>query len=618
MNKPIPWNINGVGFDAREAAREAARRQGKSLGEWLHGVIADHADSASIDERDMSGQRRIDAVTSKLERLSARTPSSDRRETARVDDLAQWRADRDEAARDDERRSAPRRQRDLPAFDAEAVLDEAVEVMERRARRAERQTEDALRSFSKMLERNEAQRDRERDSVSALADKLASIESRLTDRFGGDDNPIKGALARLESRLDTIGRRSAAEAAAIRSGASAKPTAPPERLDLLEDKLNSILAAVHSRPSSEASPMAIAASVAAGASKTRRLGDAIADISARQRSLDPDQGPLSLRQAIGRRRDAVVSGHETRADPSTGFAAMQSEIATLASKIEHLHRDVAAQRAPWHRPSPDLDGLHGEIATMTKTLRDLAPRADVSGIEASMRELGARLGPSRDRGWSDHALRPVENVVGDLHRSLAGLDPRKTIGTLEQELRVLDGKIGDLGEANVAPAAIARIHDQMQEIRDLILATSAKPLAVERIEAQIASLTERVEQQNRHPAAAADLDAAADDLRVLIANPPGISAFSTIETRLEELAGKIDSAVGGSTASRLTNARSGGAEALESLGPRPERQDGCRARARCRRPGLPRAAGPDRPPVGTLRADRHGVGQARIARTLDA
>jgi len=40
MNKTVPWSIKGVGPDTREAAKEAARRSGVSLGEWLDGIIA--------------------------------------------------------------------------------------------------------------------------------------------------------------------------------------------------------------------------------------------------------------------------------------------------------------------------------------------------------------------------------------------------------------------------------------------------------------------------------------------------------------------------------------------------------------------------------------------------
>jgi localization factor PodJL len=72
MNKAVPWNINGVGFDAREAAREAARRQGKSLGEWLDGVIAEHAAEYGLEMDHVDSRDRIEAVKAKIERLGAR------------------------------------------------------------------------------------------------------------------------------------------------------------------------------------------------------------------------------------------------------------------------------------------------------------------------------------------------------------------------------------------------------------------------------------------------------------------------------------------------------------------------------------------------------------------
>ena len=347
MNKAVPWNVNGVGFDAREAAREAARRQGKSLGEWLHGVIADHAADLGVEEHEIAGQQRIDAVTSKLERLSTRSVDHDRRMRAgRNNDFAPRSTrerDEDSAERDEPPRrgrsfgdTEPRRRRESPAVEAtEFLLEEAIDAMERRALRAERHTDNALQSFTKLLERNEAHRERERDSVTVLAQKLSDIESRLTDRLGqADENPIKGALARLEARLDTIGRRGVAETSArLQASVVAPPVATPEPFQRLEEKLNSLIQVVQARapqPISEVSTVAIAASQTAPAfvapavlppAKTRRLGDAIADISNRQQALqDADTGPISLQQAAcatGKRpRRRIVTNTRQTPDPS--------------------------------------------------------------------------------------------------------------------------------------------------------------------------------------------------------------------------------------------------------------------------------------------------------------
>ena len=43
MTSGVPWQVEGVGREARESAREAARRSGMSVGEWLDSVISDRA-----------------------------------------------------------------------------------------------------------------------------------------------------------------------------------------------------------------------------------------------------------------------------------------------------------------------------------------------------------------------------------------------------------------------------------------------------------------------------------------------------------------------------------------------------------------------------------------------
>src|SRR5258708_38282079 len=50
----VPWHVKGVRPDAREAARDAARRSGLSVGEWLNSLIIDaaaHEDSAAGGQR---------------------------------------------------------------------------------------------------------------------------------------------------------------------------------------------------------------------------------------------------------------------------------------------------------------------------------------------------------------------------------------------------------------------------------------------------------------------------------------------------------------------------------------------------------------------------------------
>ena len=41
MKPGIPWSLKGIEPEVREAAKEAARRSGMTLGDWLNSVILD-------------------------------------------------------------------------------------------------------------------------------------------------------------------------------------------------------------------------------------------------------------------------------------------------------------------------------------------------------------------------------------------------------------------------------------------------------------------------------------------------------------------------------------------------------------------------------------------------
>ena len=82
MKLGVPWRVKGIRPDARETAREAARRAGMSVGEWLNTIIIEQADDEGIrlsrrggyaDEDDneelFSVHERLDELTRQLERL---------------------------------------------------------------------------------------------------------------------------------------------------------------------------------------------------------------------------------------------------------------------------------------------------------------------------------------------------------------------------------------------------------------------------------------------------------------------------------------------------------------------------------------------------------------------
>src|SRR5271170_7557475 len=78
MNRAAAWSVRGVGRETRDAAQEAARRAGMSLGEWLDEVIADQAAEQGVEPEDFDQDERLDAIG---DRLSALSRDRDFRET---------------------------------------------------------------------------------------------------------------------------------------------------------------------------------------------------------------------------------------------------------------------------------------------------------------------------------------------------------------------------------------------------------------------------------------------------------------------------------------------------------------------------------------------------------
>ena len=76
MSRAIPWSIKGVGPDAREAARDAALREGMTLGQWLKQTIEIHAEERGLDAFCLDDDERAAAVKERLARMAG--PASER------------------------------------------------------------------------------------------------------------------------------------------------------------------------------------------------------------------------------------------------------------------------------------------------------------------------------------------------------------------------------------------------------------------------------------------------------------------------------------------------------------------------------------------------------------
>ncbi len=97
MKLGVPWRVKGIRPDARETAREAARRSGMSVGEWLNTVILDSAEEEGVrpsrayddeadDDASFGVHERLDELPRQIERLTRSEAPPPRRAQRRHDD----------------------------------------------------------------------------------------------------------------------------------------------------------------------------------------------------------------------------------------------------------------------------------------------------------------------------------------------------------------------------------------------------------------------------------------------------------------------------------------------------------------------------------------------------
>lgn len=558
MNRALPWNVGKMDFDPRKAARDAAQRQGKSLGEWLHGVIADHAADLGVDEHDISGPQRIHAVTSKLERLSARGERNEatRQENSRGEGERRPRArmeGRRRSLRDepgDERRYDARSDRDPmrdPLETTELLLEDAIAAMEQRAQRAEQHADHALQSVTRLIERTEAERERERDSMNVLAQKLTDIEARLKDRFADtDDVPIQGAIARLEARIDTIGRpseslrrslaerRAAPAAPAPQNGASryqsrlqeklesvlqgtttplpvppptirpqaASASAAPKTYSRLQEKLNSIIeppaAPLAPPPWTQEAPAPVAAQT-----RDRRLAAALAEISRRQRSLEEPARPAAGPQSSASQSSASQSSGPQSAAPQP--SALMRRLQSPAPRPERQESAATVELA-------QFSAIQKEIATLATTIENLrqdvlAPRM-VRRPTADVTTLRERISLLMDTLHGLEARGGFDGLDSYMDAILLGVSDARDAGRDEAIYRQVESVLESLRHAMPRLDTRTLVRGALRELRALSASAEAASHAgletdlLKRLEEGVASLLERLTNMSARPLAA--------------------------------------------------------------------------------------------------------------------
>ena len=218
---------------------------------------------------------------------------------------------------------------------------------------------------------------------------------------------------------------------------------------------------------------------------------------------------------------------------------MRDDIRALALKLDDLRRQQSDPRGS----AVDLGAMRAEIAAMSQSLADLAPRNAVVALEGAIGDLMQRVEMVRQDGAGASLLAPLEAMAAELRAALRTRDPQAVAAGLEREIRVIAGKIDSLTAMAIKPETFERIRRQTEEVRNLLASAALRTAPLERMERRIGELADRVEELGASPAPhfeSAEITAFLTEARRQIERSTPPEALASIERRLGEIAARLD------------------------------------------------------------------------------
>jgi localization factor PodJL len=542
MKSSGPWNLRGLRPEAREAAREAARRSGMSVGEWLNSVIrpTDENDEWAADfghnleeryepEARRPLRRRSDQEQEQYSDTDRRRREPDdywaqsRREVSRRQDdreperyreTNRWRRDRD---RDDQPQT---RREGIPYREDHRGSGQPYYEEPRRERvlRPRRERE----QFRQDPEESYVRRPRHEPPVfephyeppapnprsERVAPSLPEPGLQENDRDAFVDQAVADITAR--QRVLESARAAPPQPTLYADEASAEVAAPQRAVD-------NAAAEVAARPHAIDADAGVKPP-AQQAPQDAPDSDLTAQIAARQRALEVDtaetetsfsqRDPLplsSLQPEIHAARDQQPRSEES-SDRAVDLSGLEQQLRQITMRIEALRPSAEIEAA--------INSLRTDLAEIGRSLTEALPRHAVESLEIEIKALAQRIDHSRQSGADTASLASVERGLSDVREALRTLTPAESLVGFDEAVRGLAKKV-DAIAARDDPATLQQLETAIGALRGIVSHVASNDT--------LAKVAEEVRA----------LAAKIDDLAASAANAP---ALSKLENRINVLA----------------------------------------------------------------------------------
>ncbi|MEA2937314.1 MAG: localization factor PodJL, partial [Alphaproteobacteria bacterium] len=520
MKTGVPWQLKGARPHVREAAREAARRAGMSVSEWLDTVITDSADNDVIEparrlraSEDDDRHDDFEDVTRYQDSESGPRPRrgkyadyDERHRRTRDEDLAAVTERLDTLSRLLEERQFQERQLQEQMLQEQRLQERPFQERQPQVpgpdMAAVNERLDALsRQLAEVAQATQAAQ----ATQLAYAAQLAPAQTPLAPSPRHDDtsHQLAGVISKLDRRLDQL----------IADGRSASAE--------IEKRMSAVdraVAQIDREPPRPAVP-----------DPATPLDQALVEIAERQRALDGEAG---------------LPRSDLPRAPTQGLNGLEQQLRQITTQIESL------------RPcnvNGVVETLRDDLAEIGVMVKEAMPRRAMETLESEVRSLVQRIDSKRHTGGETPDLAGVERglvqVRDSLRDDLAEIGvmlkeamPRRAIETLETEVRSLAQRIDTKRHAGADGPDIAGVERGLAEVRDALRALTPAENLVGYDEA-VRSLSKKIDgiaASTQDPAALEQLEGAIAGLRGIVSHVASNAALATLSEEVRSLARKVE------------------------------------------------------------------------------
>jgi localization factor PodJL len=488
MTSGVPWQVDGVRQQARETAREAARRSGMSVGEWLDSVINDRAKSEGVGPAGLPLEDDDDAADAAAG-TNKRTPPGrhsyadydDHRRRAPAEDIAEVKGRLDEVGRQLDQLSRlnasqaylrPNLRPDEPPRELADVISRLDRRLDQLMTSGRFPNEDVGRRAG-AVERAVAHLDHEPPPPAPSADPSTPLEQALME------------IAERQRALDADGGPSATSS----SRPDVLPRAPTQGLSGLEDQLRQVTTRI----------------------ETLR--------------------PCGVNQAVETLRDdlAEIGLMLKEAMPRQSIEALEIEVRGLSERL-HLNRQAEGTDAA-------IAGVERGLAEIRDALRALTPAENLVGVDETVRELSRKIDLIASNSQDPAAMEQLEGAIVGLRAIATQVASDGALAKLSDEVRGLAAKVDQIASSadllstlehrissmadaletrHQAGAAVPNDLDAVVKRLEGLASTRSDQVAVGQLEDRITNLVEKLDTSNDRLKHLETIESALSDLLILL------------------------------------------------------------------------------------------------------